>query len=219
LDGMSKKDQSVGAALGEESLNVHHSQRKHLNDILSRLKSERISLAKGDYLFHQGDQVIHFHHVTSGKVKLTRNTIEGGQTLIYVAMAGETLAEASLFFEKYHCSAVADSEAEIVAYRKASLLAHLEQHPAAMKDFLKLFARQVRDLRAINEIKNIHSAKERILAFIRHAMDEHHELHLEMSLKDVAYQIGLAHETFYRELKKLEQARRLIRKDGYIKLL
>jgi len=40
-----------------------------------------------------------------------------------------------------------------------------------------------------------------------------------MSLKDVAYQIGLAHETFYRELKKLEQAKLLIRKDGYLKLL
>ncbi len=193
--------------------------RSHLSKILFHLKSERFCLTKGDSLFHQGDQVVHFHHVTSGKIKLTRNTIEGGQALIYMALAGETLAEASLFFDQYHCSAVADSESEIVAYRKSTLLAHLDQHPAAMKEMLKLFAGQVRDLRAINEIKNIHSAKERILAFIHHAMNEHQELHLYMSLKDVAYQIGLAHETFYRELKKLEQAKRLIRKDGYIKLL
>jgi len=157
--------------------------------------------------------------VKSGKIKLTRNTIEGGQALIYMALPGETLAEASLFFDQYHCSAVADSESGIVAYRKSTLLAYLEQNSAAMKDFLKLFAGQVRDLRAINEIKNIRAAKERILAFIRHAMNEGQELHLEMSLKDVAYQIGLAHETFYRELKKLEQAKLLIRKDGYLKLL
>jgi len=193
--------------------------RTRLNDVLSHLKSENITLAKGDYLFDQGDQVVSFHYVTSGKIKLTRNTIEGSQALIYVALSGETLAEASLFFDQYHCSAVADLESEIVAYRKSTLLAHLEQHPAAMKDFLKLFAGQVRDLRAINEIKNIRAAKERILAFIRHAMNEHQELYLEMSLKDVAYQIGLAHETFYRELKKLEQAKLLIRHDGYIKLL
>jgi len=136
-----------------------------------------------------------------------------------VALAGETLAEASLFFDTYHCSAVADSESELVAYRKSTLMAHLEQNPAAMKDFLKLFAGQVRDLRAINEIKNIRAAKERMLAFFRHGMNAHQELHLDMSLKDVAYQIGLAHETFYRELKKLEQEKRLIRKDDYIKLL
>jgi len=193
--------------------------RNHLSNILTDLNFERISLAKGDYLFHQGEPVANFHYIETGKVKLTRDTIEGGQTLIYMALPGVTLAEASLFFDQYHCSAVADSESGILAYRKSTLLAHLEQNPAAMKDMLKVFAGQVRDLRAINEIKNIHSAKERILAFINHAMNEHQELHLAMSLKDVAYQIGLAHETFYRELKKLEQARRLIRKDGYIKLL
>ncbi len=186
---------------------------------LTRLKSERFSLAKGDYLFHQGDPVANFHYVKTGKIKLTRNTIEGGQALIYVALSGEMFAEASLFFGEYHCSAVADSESEIVAYRKSTLLAYLEQNPAAMKDMLKVFAGQVRDLRAINEIKNIHSAKERILTFISHAMNEHQELHLDMSLKDVAYKIGLAHETFYRELKKLEQVKLLIRKDGYLKLL
>jgi CRP-like cAMP-binding protein len=174
---------------------------------------------KGDYLFQQGDQVVHFHYVKSGKVKLTRDTIEGSQVLIYVAMPGESIAEASLFFDEYHCSAVADSESVVVAYRKSTLLAYLEQNPAAMKDMLKVFAGQVRALRAINEIKNIRSAKERILAFIRHTMNEHQEVHLEMSLKDIAYQIGLAHETFYRELKKLEQDNILIRKEGYLKLL
>jgi len=191
----------------------------YLSDILGQLNSESITLAKGDYLFQQADQVVHFHHLTSGKVKLMRNTIEGGQALIYVAVTGETLAEASLFFDQYHCSAVADSESEIVAYRKSTLLAHLEQNPAAMKDMLQLFAGQVRELRTINEIKNIRAAKERILAYISDAMNEHQEVHLEISLKDVAYKIGLAHETFYRELKKLELAKLLIRKDGYIKLL
>jgi len=191
-----------------------------LNDVLSQLQSEPLRLAKGDHLFHQGDQVVSFYYIESGKIKLTRETIEGGQALIYVAFPGQTLAEASLFFDQYHCSAVADSESsDIVAYRKSTLLAYFERHPAAMKDFLKLFAGQVRDLRSINEIKNIRAAKERILAFIRHGMNERQELHLEMSLKDVAYQIGLAHETFYRELKKLEQAKLLIRHDGYIKLL
>jgi len=193
--------------------------KTRLNDVLSQLQSESLLLAKGDSLFHQGDQVVSFYYVESGKIKLTRDTVEGGQVLMYVALPGQTLAEASLFFDQYHCSAVADSESEVVAYRKSTLLAYLEQHPAAMKDFLKLFAGQVRDLRTINEIKNIRAAKERILAFIRHGMNERQELYLEMSLKGVAYQIGLAHETFYRELKKLEQARRLIRKDGYIKLL
>jgi len=176
-------------------------------------------LAKGDYLFQQGGQVSYFFFVNTGKIKLIRNTIEGAQALIYVALPGETVAEASLFFDTYHCSAIAESESQIVAYKKSTLMAHLEQNPVAMRGFLKLFAGQVRDLRTINEIKNIRAAKERIMAFFRYAMNAHQELKLDISLKDIAYQIGLAHETFYRELKKLEQEKRLIRKDGYIKLL
>jgi len=193
--------------------------KSHLKNTLVDLNFESISLTKGACLFQQGDPVENFHYIKSGRVKLVRNTIEGGQALIYVALAGETLAEASLFFERYHCSAVADSNSSILSYKKSTLLTHLEQNPATMKDFLKLFAGQIRDLRSINEIKNIHSAKERILAFINHTMNERRELHLDMSLKDVAYQIGLAHETFYRELRKLEQAGFLIRKDGHITLL
>lgn len=190
-----------------------------LNTSQPPLKPELLALRKGSYLFHQGDQVTSFFYVKTGKIKLTRNTIEGGQALIYVALPDETVAEASLFASEYHCSAIADAKSEIVRYKKTDFLHYLEQNPAAMKDVLKMFARQVRDLRAINEMKNIHSAKERILAFINHVMNEHREVHLKMTLKDVAYKIGLAHETFYRELKKLEKAKVLIRKERYLKLL
>jgi len=193
------------------------SDRKY--NVLADLKSVPISLLKGQTLFSQGDQVVNFYYVKTGKIKLTRNTVEGGQALIYVALPDETVAEASLFASEYHCSAIADAKSEIIRYKKTDFLHYLEQNPAAMKDVLKMFAQQVRDLRAINEIKNIHSAKERILAFISHVMNEHREAHLKMTLKDVAYKIGLAHETFYRELKKLEKAKVLIRKDRYLKLL
>ncbi len=193
--------------------------RDCLRQLFSGLHAESLHLAKGECLFRQGDAVVGFYYVERGKIKLIRDTVEGGQALIYVALPGQTLAEASLFFDHYHCSAVADAESDVIVYRKSALLAYLEQHPAAMKDFLQLFAAQVRDLRAINEIKNIRAASERILAYIRHGMNGRQELRLTMSLKDLAYQLGLAHETLYRELKKLEEAKRLMRQDGYIKLL
>ena len=124
-----------------------------------------------------------------------------------------------MFSDQYHCSAVADSESVILSYNKAELLAHLEKYPANMKILLEIFSQQVRDLRAINEIKNIHSAKKRIMAYLENEMKGSNKVHLAISLKDTAYKIGLAHETFYRELKKLEQAGILIRKDRYIELL
>lgn len=193
---------------------------KHiLEQFLTDLKPLGLPLMKGEHLFFQGDQVENFYYLKTGKIKLIRNTIEGGQALIHVALAGESFAEASLFSSEYHCSAIAVSTSEIMRYKKSDLLVYLEQKPAAMKGLLKMFAQQVRDLRTVNEIKNIRSAKERVLTFISHEMNEDKELYLSMPLKDVAYKIGLTHETFYRELKKLEQARKLQRRDGFLKLL
>jgi CRP-like cAMP-binding protein len=190
-----------------------------LDQILTKLKAVKLLLAKGESLFLQDDETVNFYYVKTGKIKLIRNTMEGGQALIHVALPGETFAEASLFSNKYHCSAIADAESEILSYKKPEMLRFLEQNPAAMKDLLKMFSQQVRDLRTINEIKNIYSAKGRILAFISHEMNDSKEVYLAMSLKDVAYKLGLAHETFYRELKKLEREKVLMRQDRYLKLL
>ena len=190
----------------------------YFDNISTHLKPLGLSLTKGETLFQQGGVVERIYCVKTGKIKLIRNTIEGTPITLHIAQSGETFAEASLFSNRYHCSAIADSKTEIIYFRKPDLLNYLEQNPAAMKNLLTTFSHQVRELRAINEIKNIRSAKERILAFIRSEMNENMELVLSMSLKDVAHRIGLAHETFYREIKNLEKSGKIMRYDRTIKL-
>ena len=189
-----------------------------LGKILSQLKSSTRIIKKGGQLFLQGDNVSSFFYLKKGKLKLIRNTIEGGETLIHVAVSHETFAEASLFSNQYHCTAFASVDSEVTCYSKEDFLYYLEQNPFMMKKLLQIFSQQVRDLRAINEIKNISSAKARILAFIKNEMGANQELHLNIVLKDVAYKIGLAHETFYRELKKLEDEHILVRQGSFLKL-
>jgi len=187
--------------------------------ISPKLKPMKLILAKGEALFLQGDQITNSYCVIEGKVKLIRSTIEGAPVVVHVAHSGEAIAEASLFSNAYHCSAVADAKTEIGYFKKSEILDYLEQNPVAMMDLLAIFARQVRDLRLINEIKNIHSAKERVLAFITSEMNANREVNFSISLKDIAHRIGLAHETFYRELKNLEKSAIIERNDGHIKLL
>jgi len=71
----------------------------------------------------------------------------------------------------------------------------------------------------MNEIKNIRSASERIYAFFESKVNNECEFTLNISLKDIACKIGLAHETFYRELKILETSGKLHRDSSRIKLL
>ena len=175
-------------------------------EILSELGMQFLPIKKGAHIFEQGHAIENIYFIKSGRVKLSRDTIDGVPVILHVGFKGEAIAEASLFSEQYHCSAIADSKGELAFVKKAELLRLLEDKPELLLKLLAIFSRQVRDLRAINEIKNIRSAKERVLSFIRCEMNEAKELSLELSLKDMAYKIGLAHETFYRELKALESS-------------
>jgi len=183
------------------------------------LATQKLLLQKGQQLFSQGGDVENIYLITAGRIKLIRTTIDGTPVVLHIGQAGETVAEASLFSKKYHCSAVADVDSKVTFIKKQALLDFLEDNPKEMYRLLALLACQVRDLRAINEIKNIRSAQERILAFIRCNVDENKEMNLEISLKDTAHRIGLAHETFYRELKQLEALGIISRKSSQIKLL
>lgn len=185
----------------------------------SLISRQTLQLEKGDKLFKQGDAVERIYLITKGKVKLVRNTIDGTPVVLHVGLAGETIAEASLFSEQYHCSAQADVTSTIESVNKQALLDYYHNNSAEMIKLLAVFSRQVRDLRAVNEIKNIRSAEERILAYIRCNVDKNKVMSLNLPLKELAYNIGLAHETFYRGLKKLEDKGIVYRDKQIIRLL
>ena len=188
-------------------------------EIFSDLKSASLSLKKGDMLFLQNDEVLNMYFIKAGRLKLQRETLEGFTVIQHVAFKGEVIAEASLFSQDYHCLAIADTSTKVSYLRKIDLSNYLEKNPTAMRRLLVLYANQIKNLRAINEIKNIRSAKERTLAFLRNEMDANSEVKLSISLKDVAYRIGLSHEAFYRTLKDLEKTQLIIRHKQLIKLL
>jgi len=187
--------------------------------ILSDLKPANLSLKKSDILFLQNDEILNMYFIKAGRLKLKRETIEGFSVVQHIAFKGEIIAEASLYSQHYHCSAIADTNTEISYLRKIDLLNYLEENPTVMSQLLILYAHQIKNLRTLNEIKNIRSAKERTLAFLRNEMDAESEVKLSISLKDIAYRIGLSHETFYRTLKDLEKTQRIIRHKQVIKLL
>jgi len=78
---------------------------------------------------------------------------------------------------------------------------------------MALFARQIRDLRGLIEIRNIRSASDRILAYLNSMADSDGKAEISYSVRDMAYKLGLAHETAYRALRQLEQGGRL-RREG-----
>jgi len=176
-------------------------------------------LAVGDLVFRQGDRAAHIYQVYSGKVRLIRHTPEGGVLTLYRAGAGETFAEAALFAECYHCSAVVDEAGSVACFRKRELLVGLTSQPAIMLDLVAQLSGQVRRLRTMLEIRSIVSAPERVMHYLRLQADPADGCcRLPGALKDVAMELGLAHETFYRVLAALQKEGKIDRAGRCIRL-
>jgi len=167
----------------------------------------RRQLAPGETLFFQGDRAFAVFAVRHGRIRLLRHLADGSTVALYVAHDGETFAEAALFSDVYHCDAIADVASEIDIHPKEALSQALDDDRLAAKTFMAHLARQVISLRARLEIRNIRLAEERVIHFLQLAVDDHDlSVTFLRPLKDIASDIGLTHEAFYRTLSKLERS-------------
>jgi CRP-like cAMP-binding protein len=157
--------------------------------------------------------------VEEGRVRLTRVLADGTSLILYIAERGESFAEASLSADRYHCDAVAETDAVVLALPKADLLSAFAADPAECLAFALALAGQVRDLRSKLELRNIRSATDRVLAWLRlQASGDPPSVPMHRSWTQIADELGLAREVLYRALAKLERQRRISRQPGFVQL-
>ena len=175
-------------------------------------------LAAGDRLFSQGDRTFGIFQVASGRIRLQRITPDGSTVTIHLARADEMFAEASLFSEHYHCDAVAEIESEILVYPQAEMTSRLRAEPEALWQFARELAGRLQGMRTRYEIKQIRSAPERVLQWLRMRSGADGIFHIPGTSKDIASELGLTHEAFYRALAALEKEGRIARSAGTIRM-
>jgi len=176
-------------------------------------------LEKGETLFLQGDRAVAVFSVVRGRLRLVRHAADGASVTLHVARAGETFAEAALFSRVYHCDAVAETAARVLVHPKPAALDVLRRDAKRAKQFMAALAAQVIRLRAQLELRNIRSARERVLQYLALAIGPGgRDLVLDRPLKDLAREIGLSHEAFYRVLRDLERDGLIARREKTIRL-
>jgi len=177
------------------------------------------TLDQGEFLFQKRDASTLLYTVLDGCVRMVRFTGEGDAIVMHTARSGDSLAEASLFSEVYHCDAQAMAPSTVACYDKKSILAILRDLPEKSLACIALFARQVRSLRALLEVRSIRSARDRVLHYLLlHADPDTLELTITGSVKDMAYDLTMAHETLYRTLATLEKEGTISRLAGTVKI-
>lgn len=174
-------------------------------------------LAGGEVLFEQGTLAAALYRVESGRLRLVRRSVDDHLVILHTARRGELFAEASLFAERYHCDAVAAAPSRIRIYAKARVLEALRTEPAFAEAFMAQLARQLQELRARMELRNIRSARERVLQYFRlQASPRGRNVAVDGQLQDIAAEIGISREALYRTLAALEAEGAVARTDTEI---
>ena len=170
-------------------------------------------------MFRQGDRAEAIYRVETGRLRLIRRTIDDHLVILHTAGRGEFFAEASLFAEAYHCDAVAAAQSRVRVYPKTIVMAALRTDPALAEAFMARLARQLQELRARMELRNIRSARERVLQYLRLRAGVHgRSIAIEGQFQDIAAEIGISREALYRTLAALEAEGYLTRTENAILL-
>ena len=177
-------------------------------------------LVAGQMLFDQGDAAVGVYEVVIGKVRQVRIDPEGRDVVVGIAGPGGMIAEASLFSRTHDCAATAVTNAVVRLYRKATLLAQLERDPRAALSFMATLVEQILNLRIRLERRSIPSARDRVRHYLTtNVGGKERTVDLPSTLKDLAAELGLTHETLYRTLAEMRANGEIARLNGKIRLV
>jgi CRP-like cAMP-binding protein len=179
---------------------------EHLIEHLPVDARRKFVLAKGEFLFRQQQPATAIFAVVSGRIRLFRDLPDGSSVILHVARSGETFAEASLFAEHYHCHAQADLDTTVMRINALHLLSAISTNNELGMQFSRILAAQVREMRTMLSLRDIRSADERLLAWLRlKAKGEQMRVIIDRPWTGVSEELGLTREAVYRALAHLQQ--------------
>ncbi|WP_349827141.1 Crp/Fnr family transcriptional regulator [Brevibacterium litoralis] len=103
------------------------------------------SLRRGTVLFREGDEGDELYLVSSGKLKLGRESSDGRQNLLSVAGPGEIIGELALFDPGPRSTTVtAVSQTELLSLKHQDFMVWLAERPQAAMNLLRALAQRLR---------------------------------------------------------------------------
>ncbi|HLU62863.1 MAG TPA: Crp/Fnr family transcriptional regulator [Gammaproteobacteria bacterium] len=194
---------------------------------LARMRDSRrqISLKAGETLFHMGETSRNFFHVDSGAIKLFRLSPTGQEKIVEIIRAGQTFAEAVMFFTRplFPVNAEALEPTVVTAFDSQVFMDMLRESPETCMRLLGTLSMRLHH--RVNEIEalSLQNATLRVVNFLLNRLDaagEEDVVELEAAKKIIAARLSVQPETFSRVLHALTESgaievdgRRIVVKD------
>ena len=172
---------------------------KDLISTFRNLSGATRRLPASAFLFHQDDPVASVFMVLEGAAELVRHQESGEAIVLQRAGADTVLAEASVFSQHYHCSAVATVDTRLYAVPKGVVRASLRDDPEFSGAWMSHLAREVQTARFRSEMLSLPTVAGRLDAWTAW-----HDGRLpdRGRWRLLAAEIGVSPEALYRELAK-----------------
>ena len=166
------------------------------------------SLAKDEYLFHEGDPAVGFYVVQRGAVNIHRVTATGKEQVIHVFRTGDSFAEVALAAPTgYPADARALEDTQVLLVQKDGILALLKRQPelalrmlGSMSSHLRVLVGQIEDL----TVKDVETRLANWL--VKRCPNPQSEIPVKIELttnkRVLAAELGTVSETFSRTLAK-----------------
>jgi CRP-like cAMP-binding protein len=203
------RDKSIFCQLEEASLN-EVSDHKIMN-----------AYKRGQVLFHEGNPAFGVYCISDGKVKLTKTSENGKETMLRIAGPGDLIGFQHIVENGVNDVTATALEETKICFLDRSFLQKLvkEENSCAME----LFAHVAKDMAALQDRVNGFQSKnvrERVAFMLldlaeRYGSDskEGRRLGIQLSREDMASMLGVATETLIREISQLKDEG-VIEQDG-----
>ena len=169
------------------------------------------SLAKGDYLFREGDPASGFYIVQRGSVNVHRVNAAGKEQVIHIFRTGDSFAEVALASDKgYPADACALEATQVLLVQKDGILALLRRQPelalrmlGSMSSHLRVLVGQLEDL----TLKDVETrlANWLVKRCPNPQSDQPLRIELTMTKRVLAAELSTVSETFSRTLAKFRE--------------
>jgi CRP/FNR family transcriptional regulator, dissimilatory nitrate respiration regulator len=177
------------------------------------------TLAGGEPLFRQGEPATAVFLIARGRLRMIRHLASGDRITIHTGRTGELFAEGSLFSDVYQCDAIAAAPTRVRACGKAEMLAAIDSSPSTMLALLEQVTRSLHHARSMRELRNIRSADDRVQQHLHLSASKDGAVVFDRPLLEVAEDLGLTHEAYYRALATLARAGAIKRTGRTIRLI
>jgi len=171
----------------------------------------------GTALFLTSDQPHWMFFVSAGEVVLERHGVDGQHACLQRCQSG-FVGEASLTSSRYHCDGRTTLDTQVTKVPIKALRQALKTDAAFAERWIAMLSREVRQLRLQNERLSLPKVQDRLLHLIEtEGTDGSYTL--TCSVKLLAKQLAVTHESLYRSLNQLAHAKKITRSKNQITLI